>query len=681
MRYSIPVKFIAILLTAIAMVVAFAGALGIVQVAELGLYTDGLDSWMQNRLEWQAYGLAEDLTDRYAVRSLTNCPDDVLEELGYWYVFEESIHWTGLDEESYDFTITAPSGDTLAAATGLPADETTGFFYQTVCSIQYPVLVTDETVIEEIYGQEYLYQQTKYLSAYDDKPVTIRYYESPEYTVVINLDPDAALGRAGTSLELVEMIYENRYNLMIVLAVALTVFAMGLVYLCCAAGRSRAGAEVSPTGLNRMALDLYLAAGGAAGYVLVVLAAQMINYWIFGVEELNPGTLALVGIVLLGIALIFVGFVFALSAQLKMKNLFWWKHSIIGWLCGKIWIGIRLTARGIMKFAGMLPVIWRYLLIGAAMGILPLFFFYLAAVGESYWVFFLFMACICDVIIICYGGYAYGVLLRGAGKMAKGDLDSKIDKRFLVGSYARCADHLNALADVAVVAAKNQMKSDRMKTELITNVSHDIKTPLTSIINYVDLLQKAETAEQSVQYLEVLGRQSQRLKKLIDDLMEMSKATTGNMSVDITRVDPVEAVNQALGEFSDKLNTQNLTVIFRQPEVQLAMRADGRLTWRVLSNLLSNIVKYALPGTRVYVDVLQLESKVLISLKNISREELNVTADELTDRFVRGDASRNTEGSGLGLNIAKSLMELQKGQLQLLVDGDLFKVTLVFPTA
>jgi signal transduction histidine kinase len=237
---------------------------------------------------------------------------------------------------------------------------------------------------------------------------------------------------------------------------------------------------------------------------------------------------------------------------------------------------------------------------------------------------------------------------------------------------------LNALADVTVEAAKRQMKSERMKAELVTNVSHDIKTPLTSIINYVDLLQKAESQEQAEEYLEVLSRQSLRLKKLIEDLMEMSKASTGNMSVDLTRLDAVEAINQALGEFSEKLEKAGLIPVFNPPAEPVMMTADGRLTWRVLSNLLSNAVKYAMPGTRLYIDLAKINDQVMISLKNISAEQLNVNSEELMERFVRGDSSRNTEGSGLGLNIAKSLMELQKGQLQLLVDGDLFKVTLFF---
>ncbi|MBO7251550.1 MAG: GHKL domain-containing protein, partial [Oscillospiraceae bacterium] len=193
--------------------------------------------------------------------------------------------------------------------------------------------------------------------------------------------------------------------------------------------------------------------------------------------------------------------------------------------------------------------------------------------------------------------------------------------------------------------------------------------------------QKPHTELEGMQYLEVLDRQSQQLKKLLEDLMDMSKASTGNMTVEITQVDAVESINQALGEFSDKLERARLTPVFRHTELSVPMWADGRLVWRVLNNLLGNAVKYAMPGTRLYLDLMTLDNTVVISLKNISREELNIDAEELMDRFVRGDGSRNTEGSGLGLNIAKSLMELQKGQMQLLVDGDLFKVTLIFPAA
>lgn len=345
--------------------------------------------------------------------------------------------------------------------------------------------------------------------------------------------------------------------------------------------------------------------------------------------------------------------------------------SFFVWLKGVL---VRF-GRASERMFSRLPLIWQWLLIGMVLAL-----WLLVAVAErmegmmALW-------CCAALAIVLYGANCFGALLEGVKHMRGGDLESKVDDKYLIGSFREFAGELNGLADVAMVAAQKQLKSERMKTELITNVSHDIKTPLTSIINYVDLLEKPHTPEQEKTYLEVLSRQSQRMKKLIEDLMEMSKASTGNIQVEIGKIDAVEAVNQALGEFADKLTAAGLTPVFRQSEENVYLLADGRLLWRAMSNVLSNAVKYALPGTRLYVDVSAVEDKAVISFKNISGAQLNISAEELMERFVRGDSSRNTEGSGLGLNIAKSLMELQKGQLQLLVDGDLFKVTLVFPKA
>ena len=669
MRYSIPIKFLAVLLAAVALTAAFIGTLGIWQVAELGLYTDGFDSWIGNRLEWQGYDLATSLTDRYAVRRLTNCSEEFLEELGYWYIFSESIHWTGLNEDDYSYAILDPKGDELTAQQGLP-ETVSGWDYQTVLSVKYPVMVTTPAVIDEIYGTEYLYKDTVYSKLYDNKAVTVRYYESPEYTVRITLDPDAVLDRSGSSLELIRLVYEQRYAMMVVLSVALIVLAACIVYLCCAAGKHEAGSLVRPGGLNRIPLDVYLLAGGLGCWLLGSLVYTMIHNWVFRMDKLNAGTLVLVGLVILMIALIIVGFVFCLAAQLKVKKHYWWHRSATGWLWHKL-------RKGMRHLANLLPAIWHYLLL--ALGMVAAMAAGAVVYSDTRQPWLLLAAVVLCLLAALYGGYAHGTVLRGAKKMADGDLNAKIDTRLLTGSYKKCALYLNKLADVVAEAALKQLRSERLKTELITNVSHDIKTPLTSIINYVDLLQATQDRQEMQQYLQVLGRQSQRLKKLIDDLMEMSKASTGNLTVHMTKLDPAEAVQQALGEFLDKLESRQLSPVLTLPEEVSVIQADGRLMWRVLSNLLSNIVKYAMPGTRVYIDLTQLEDKVLISLKNISREPLNVTAEELTERFVRGDTARNTEGSGLGLNIAKSLMELQKGQLQLMVDGDLFKATMVFP--
>ena len=553
-----------------------------------------------------------------------------------------------------------------------------------------------------------------------------------QYGVQLYLSPELLQMPDSWEWQLVEFLYGLRYELLWVLGGSLLLFAATLVYLCCAAGRKPKCAEVRPGGLNRLPLDLYLGGVIAAITALVVLVWDSF-YWL---ENVEPLWLVFAGIAGLGYlcCLLIVGFLFAFAAQVKVAGGFWLKHTVVGFLLVLIWKickwlvmgldkvmtrfakvlpplakkfwgvvkvcslgiwklilwawetfcklikwlfslvkkGAELLWKGTRRFFQLLPHTWQWLV---AAGVLVLLVV-VAIFGRK----LVSLLAMCGGLgIILYSAHSFGILLEGSKRMREGDLETKVDEKTLMGSFREHASHLNALADVATEAARKQMKSERMKAELVTNVSHDIKTPLTSIINYVDLLQKAQSQEEAEAHLEVLQRQSQRLKKLIEDLMEMSKASTGNLAVELSPVDAVEAINQALGEFSEKLQDARITPVFQAPETAVMMTADGRLTWRVLSNLLSNAVKYALPGTRLYIDIAQVEGKALISLKNISREQLNVSSEELMERFVRGDASRNTEGSGLGLNIARSLMELQKGRLELLVDGDLFKATLIFP--
>ena len=564
--------------------------------------------------------------------------------------------------------------------------------------------------------------------------VEYTYETMPAYTVEIVMGPGALKNQY--EWVLLEQIYRIRDYLVPVLVLGLVLFAVTAVYLCCAAGRRPGVAEVRANGLNALPLDLYLCAavGGAMLCALAVVegGGELMR------QDLQTGMLFSV-LMAFGACLLAVGFCFAFAAQVKTPGGYWWRNSLCGrsvriiiwlwhkflklcaWLWDKydevlepalvrlfkalwkltkffciqlkaafLWIwdkviricrwscenlirGWRWMTRILARFFSMLPLTWQFLLTGFVL------VFWLYVMMRTYKVGYILLGFGIFFGVILYAASAFGILLENAKRMRKGDLDTKVDDRLLIGGFRDFAEELNGLADVAVVAAQKQLKSERMKTELITNVSHDIKTPLTSIINYVDLMEKPHSPEEQQAYLEVLSRQSQRLKKLIDDLMEMSKASTGNMAVEITRVNAAEAVNQALGEFADKLDKAQLIPVFRQPEQDIYMMADGRLVWRVLSNLLSNAVKYALPGTRVYIDLMELEGRVVLSLKNISRDSLNIHADELLERFVRGDAARNTEGSGLGLNIAQSLMELQKGKLELLVDGDLFKVTLIFP--
>ena len=269
-------------------------------------------------------------------------------------------------------------------------------------------------------------------------------------------------------------------------------------------------------------------------------------------------------------------------------------------------------------------------------------------------------------------------LQEGSKMLADGNLKTKIDTANMAGELRKQAENLNRISEGMAYAVEEQIKSERFKTELITNVSHDIKTPLTSIINYVDLLKKEDLQnERAEEYLEVLNRQSSKLKKLIEDLVEASKASTGNLAVNNEKFDICVFLTQTIGEFEEKLYSNNLELIINKPKEAAYVMADGRHLWRVVDNLMSNICKYAQPYSRVYIDLNIFEENVNIIFRNMSREALNVNGDELMERFVRGDRSRNTEGHGLGLSIAKSMMDLIEGDMEIVVDGDLFKVVLV----
>ncbi|MFR4368169.1 MAG: sensor histidine kinase [Clostridia bacterium] len=263
-------------------------------------------------------------------------------------------------------------------------------------------------------------------------------------------------------------------------------------------------------------------------------------------------------------------------------------------------------------------------------------------------------------------------------KIYKGDTDIKLDESLYTGVLKELAIYINDIAGGFSNAIKESLKSERLKTELITNVSHDIKTPLTSIINYVDLLKQENIQnEKAKEYIEVLDNKSQRLKKLIEDLVEASKASSGNIKINKEVLNVKELLNQVTGEFEDKFNSRCLNIISKLPEETVYIKADSRYLYRVLENTYSNVAKYAEENTRVYIDcILEEKNTVAIYVKNISKDELNISADELMQRFVRGDKSRNTEGSGLGLSIAKSLTELQDGTFNIYLDGDLFKVAI-----
>ena len=340
---------------------------------------------------------------------------------------------------------------------------------------------------------------------------------------------------------------------------------------------------------------------------------------------------------------------------------------------------VMFLARRFVGFFRDLPLAWKAVVS---------FFLYLAAIFACdhlwplhYW--YPVPGVVVNLAVLaflCWWSACFWRVRKGTEVIAAGNLNHQIETARLPGDLKRHAEALNNISGGLTQAVNEQMKSERFKAELITNVSHDLKTPLTSIINYVNLLKTTEQTDPTArQYIDVLDRKSQRLKKLTEDLVEASKASTGALSVNREKIGMVQLLDQALGEYEEKLEGKHLAVVRAVPEGECYVYADGRHLWRVIDNLLSNCAKYALEGTRVYIEIFRGKGSVSLSVKNVSRDPLNVPPERLMERFVRGEESRTTEGSGLGLSIAKSLTELQGGTFELVVDGDLFKAIVTLP--
>ncbi len=335
----------------------------------------------------------------------------------------------------------------------------------------------------------------------------------------------------------------------------------------------------------------------------------------------------------------------------------------------------------IHDFVRFLPFTWKIVL-GFGAYVIVTFFLIMGGVYNGAFMFMYLCLQLALVLFLSWWAYSYYRLRQGTKTIAGGDLEYQIDTRRMPYDLRLQAEDLNNISAGLSAAVDEKMKSERFKAELITNVSHDLKTPLTSIINYVNLLKSTQqTDPKAAEYIEVLDRKSQRLKKLTEDLVEASKASTGVLSVTREKIGMSQLIDQALAEWEEKLTDRKLTLVTTLPEGETWVYADGRHLWRVIDNLLSNCAKYAMEGTRVYLDLERGKGQVSLSVKNISRDPLNVPAERLMERFVRGEESRSTEGSGLGLSIARSLTELQGGAFDLAVDGDLFKSIVTLPQA
>lgn len=452
---------------------------------------------------------------------------------------------------------------------------------------------------------------------------------------------------------------------------------IGMVWLTVTAGRKPKDEEIHLNGFDRWYTEI--AAGAVIG---IWLAGTIISGTLIANSSLGYSYAVVTVIVICLIcgtytmAWFLIGYL-SLVRRIKAGTL--WKNSLIrkvlkwiGKCSGKLADFVRAFSRNTAEKI-------KVLLVGGAF--LFLQFLIIGCIFSGAGVFLLALMAV-DVAVMIFAirkADGQDLIMDGLKKISDGQLQYKIKTDTLTGKQKVMAEYINNIGSGLDAAVENSLKKERMQTELITNVSHDLKTPLTSIINYVDLMKRENPTDPKIQeYLRILDEKSQRLKVLTEDVVEASKASTGNIKLEMNDIDFIEMVQQVIGEFEEKFQERNLTMMVHFTDEPSIIYADGQRMWRVLENVFGNVVKYAMEGTRVYAEISNQNKKIIFYLKNISAQPLNFSADELTERFIRGDVARNTEGSGLGLSIAKSLTELQGGEFKLHLDGDLFKVIITF---
>ena len=498
-------------------------------------------------------------------------------------------------------------------------------------------------------------------SAYYQQDMTTSLNDGSEVTVVYQAYLKSPLAPRDSALYVmtwVERLISARYLLIVLAILLLAVCLFLFIFLLCAMGHKEGVDGIYQCWLNKIPLDLFLA---LLALLLLAWASFLgdiwyIDFWYYIL--LAFGTAALALTLLLSVA-----------GRAKAPGFF--KNTLIYKVFAWIFRGL-----------GRIPMVWRTMLIWVCWCFVDLYFtfsnsYYYDSLLPAFWV----ISRAVLTIVILYLASSLRLLQKEGQAIADGQTDykGKPIPRWLP-ALKKHEENLQSIQLGIQKAVDEQTRAERMKTELITNVSHDIKTPLTSIVNYVDLLEKEDIQpEKAKEYVDVLNRQAARLKKLTEDLVEASKASSGSLPVHLAPTDVNVLLSQLAGDYLEKLEDAQLEPIFRPAPSQPVIQADGQLLSRVLGNLFSNICKYAMPGTRVYFESAADENTVSLTFKNISKYELNIPAEELMARFVRGDRSRHTEGSGLGLSIAQSLTELQGGTFRLEIDGDLFKAVVTFP--
>lgn len=477
-------------------------------------------------------------------------------------------------------------------------------------------------------------------------------------------DEYRAAARAATSLE------NGRYALIVITAVCVVLSVILFIFLMCGAGHRDGTDEIYENFADKLPFDLLtvcMLCGIVAIRAVCIEAGS-------SVQIVKVVILAVAGVAAFMILLLFC---MTFATRCKSGRLF--TNTVIFGAASIVIRFLKWCADIMIYIMRNIDAVWKTAICYLAISVVEFVYVSDSYIFRAAWPLWVIMKLAAGTVLFITAANFKG-LKRRIERLADGETDCRAaDTRHMLWDFKVCAEKLGNVGTGLEKAVDEKVKSERFKAELITNVSHDIKTPLTSIINYVDLLKKeTPKGEKAAEYIDVLDRQSRRLKKLTEDLVEASKASTGSIAVDRQPTELGVLLSQALGEYEERMTAAGLKVICEIPGEPVILMTDGRLLWRVFDNLLSNICKYAQPDTRVYISLISTEKGVSVIFRNISRYELNIPGEELMERFVRGDKSRNTEGSGLGLSIAGSLTQLLGGSFDIIVDGDLFKAVLSF---
>lgn len=462
-----------------------------------------------------------------------------------------------------------------------------------------------------------------------------------------------------------EFAYKNRNSMMVYGFIAGITALACFVFLLCSAAHRSGTEDCVLLRQDKMPYDLYLPSAILLGTGLCAMLVECVAY------ELNTVKAVAAALIMACLAGVFMALCMTTAARIKTGTLF--KNTLIYKLC----TGIGTGATG---FLNSISGAWRFSLAFAGYLLINALLSYRFFTRGGFFTFLILLAINGGALYLLLNMIRQMRTLSAAGQaMANGDLSYCVDTSNMKREFREHGENLNSIGRGMAIAVNERMKSERFKTELITNVSHDLKTPLTSIVTYIDLLQKKDIQdEKAKEYIDTIARQSKKLKKLTEDLIDASKASSGALNVNMERVNISELLRQSSAEYGERMEAVNITPVVNMPEEDIYVRADGRLLWRVVENLLQNICKHGMPGTRAYLEARTENGRAVVSFKNISQQQLNIPVEELLERFVQGDESRSRGGSGLGLSIAESLTELMKGKLKLSLDGDLFKVELWF---